>query len=53
MIVYNDSLSFNYKPYEIACYAVGPIEVKFSFSDLKPLMKTDSPLYKLADKEKE
>lgn len=53
MIIYDDSLSFNYKPYEIACYAVGPIEVKFSFSDLKPLMKTDSPLYKLADKDKE
>ena len=53
LIVYDDSLSFNYKPYEIACYAVGPIEVKFSYADLKPLMKTDSPLYKLADKEKE
>ena len=53
ILVSDDSLSFNYKPYEIAAYAVGSIEVKFSFSDLKSLMKTDSPLYKLADKEKE
>lgn len=49
ILVSADSLSFNYKPYEIAAYAVGPIEVKFSFTDLKPLMKTDSPLYKLAE----
>lgn len=49
MIVYTDFLSFNYKPYEIAAYAVGPIEVKISFVDLKPLMRTDSPLYKLTE----
>lgn len=49
ILVSADSLSFNYKPYEIAAYAVGPIEVKFSFTDLKPLMKTESPLYKLAE----
>ncbi len=44
-----DTLSFNYKPYEIAAYAVGPIEVKFSFSDLKPLLKTESSIYKFAE----
>lgn len=47
--IYPDSLSFNYKPYEIAAYAVGSIEVKISFKDLKPLMKTNSPLYKFAE----
>jgi len=47
--IYTDSLSFNYKPYEIAAYAVGPIEVRFSFADLKPLMKEESPIYKLAE----
>lgn len=49
ILVSADSLSFNYKPYEIAAYAVGPIEVRFSFADLKPLMRTDSPLYKFAE----
>lgn len=49
MRIYTDSLSFNYRPYEIAAYAVGPIEVRFSFSDLKPLMKEESPIYKLAE----
>lgn len=49
MRIYPDSLSFNYKPYEIAAYAVGPIEVKFAFEDLKSLMRQESPLYKFVE----
>lgn len=45
----NDSLTFKYNSYEIAAYAVGAIEVTFSFSDLKSLIKEESPLYKLAE----
>ncbi len=45
----SDSLTFNYIPYEIAAYAVGQIAVRFSYEDIKPLMKTDSPIYKFAE----
>lgn len=45
----NESLTFNYTPYEIAAYAVGEIGVKFSFEDIKSLLKTDSPIYKIAE----
>lgn len=48
ILLTTNTLTFNYAPYEIAAYAVGSIEVKFSFSDLKSLIKTDSPLYKFA-----
>lgn len=44
-----NTLTFNYIPYEIAAYAVGELSVKFSFSDIKSLMRNDSPIYKYAE----
>jgi len=36
-------LLFYYNPYEVAAYAVGPIEILLPFSKLKPLYKTPPP----------
>lgn len=41
-----DTVSFYYNSYDIAAYAFGPTELKIPVSDIKSLLKKDSPYYK-------
>ncbi len=38
------ALTFTYHPYEIAAYAAGMPSVSFTLGELKPFLKTDSPV---------
>jgi hypothetical protein len=37
----NKGLGFYYFPYEVAAYAVGPIQVFVTFAELKPYLRPD------------
>ncbi len=37
----NDSIVFNYEPYEIACLAIGEVSIKLNYFDLQQFFKPD------------
>lgn len=43
-VVNENGISFIFNPYEIAAEALGQTQIDFSFNDLKPFLKTQSPI---------
>lgn len=43
-----DGLTFEFNPYELGSYASGPFSFKFSWSELKGLVRSDGPLGAIA-----
>ena len=42
--IMEDGIQWIYNPYEIACYAVGRVEVKLTWDELSPYISDDSPI---------
>ena len=45
--VSTDGITWNYQPYEIACYSVGETEITLSFESLKPFLVENSVVYNI------
>lgn len=48
-LVAKNGITYTFNEYEIAAYAVGPINVFIPYNELELLLKKDSPIYKLAE----
>lgn len=43
----DDGITFHYNPLEIACYAVGPVDIRIPFSDIEQYISEQSPLKRI------
>jgi hypothetical protein len=44
LYITREGLGFHYNPYEIAAYVKGPTDVRFTFGELRQLVRPDGPL---------